>query len=210
MDKKSCSILTVDTVLLCLAINPYRHLIKRWNWKAACLSVCSRSTAILVVNISAGPDGAIGAMCAEACYRSLTSGFHSAVNQAFRYARPIWVTSAVSVLLVPLIGESIDWIMHSLLGTQRLGATIEVSLILTALSTLFELFAMRHGILIVGPNGSSLIDDLRKIPDLVGSYLSDGARSIVPFLPELKSGGATKSNILNPSHAPTQQTASSQ
>jgi hypothetical protein len=210
MDKKPCSILAVDTVLLCLARNPYRHIIKRWNWKAACLSACSRSIAILAANLSAGPACAIGAMCAEACYRILASGFHSAVNQAFRYARPIWVTSAVSMFCVPAIGESIDLIMHHLRGTQRFGATIMVSLIFTALSTLFELFAMRRGILIVGPNSGSLIHDLREIPDLVISFLSEGARRLVFLLPKLKSGGAAKSNVLGPSSPSVQQTAGSQ
>jgi hypothetical protein len=112
--------------------------------------------------------------------------------------------------LVPAISESIEFIMHSVRGTQRLGATIVVSLIFTALSTLFELFAMRRGILIVGPNSGSLIHDLRKIPDLAISFLSEGVRSLVLLLPRLKPGCATKSNILNPSHASAQQTASSQ
>jgi hypothetical protein len=210
MDKRPRGILAVDTVLLCLAMNPYRHLVKRWNWKAACLSACFRSTAILLANYSAGPAGAIGAMYAEACYRSLASGFHSAVNQAFRYACPIWVTSAVSMLLVPAVGESIDWIMHSVRGTQRISATIAVSLIITALSTLFELFAMRRGILIVGPNSRSLVHDLRKIPDLAVSFLSEGARILVFLLPRLKSGSTIKSNALNPSPASAQQTARSQ
>jgi hypothetical protein len=170
--------LTVETVLFCLVMNPYRHLLRRWNWKAACLSVCPRSTAILMANLSAGPAGAVGAMLTEACYRALTSGFHSALNQAFRHARPLWVTSAVSMLVIPAVGESIEFIMHSARGTQRLGATITVSLILTAMSTLFEMFAMRRGVLVVGQNSGSLLQDLKMIPELMLSFGRESLRCI--------------------------------
>jgi hypothetical protein len=178
MRGKPRSLLAVKTVLFCLVMNPYRHLLRRWNWKAACLSVCSRSTAILMANLSAGPAGAVGAMLAEACYRALTSGFHSALNQAFRHARPIWATSAVSMLLVPAVSECIEFIMHSARGTQRLGATIAVSLILTAMSTLFEMFAMRRGILVVGKNSGSLLQDLKKMPELLLSFGRETLRCI--------------------------------
>jgi hypothetical protein len=174
MNLKPRSELTVGTVLVCLATNPYRHLIRRWNWKTACLSSVFRGILVLLANLSAGPDSAVGAMLAESCYRALTSGFYGAFTQAFRFARPAWAASAIPMILVPIISDSLELSMHSLRGTQQLGATAAASVIFTAASTLFELFVMRHGVLVMGQNRKPLAEDLRRIPKLLIDFLGEG------------------------------------
>lgn len=166
--------LTADTVLLSLALHPYKHLIRRWNWKTACLSALSRGILILIANLSAGGAGAVGAMFAEACYRALTSGFCSAVTQKFRFAQPAWVATVIPIVLIPVVGESGEFVVHLMSGTQRLGATVIVSMIYTAISTLVEVFAMRRGILVMGPNSGSLLQDLKKGSELIFAFCAKG------------------------------------
>jgi hypothetical protein len=167
MNETTRSCLAVDKVLMCLSTNPYRHLIRRWNWKTACLSACSRGTLIFLANISAGSSGALGAMLAEVCYRGLTSGFFGALTQAFRFAQPAWAASMIPMVFVPLVADSCEFALHGMRGTQRLGATVAVSVVFTAVSTLLESFAMRHGVLVMGSNSRSLLKDIRSLPKLL-------------------------------------------
>jgi len=173
MRDKTRSVLAVNKVLFCLVMNPYRHLVRRWNWKAACMSACARGAVILAANLSVGGAGAVGAMLAEACYRSLTSGFHSAINQAFRFARPLWAASAVSIFVIPALSDSLEFLVHKTRGTQHLAVTVTASVSFTAISTLIELFAMRRGVFIVGQNSDSLFQDLKKIPRLIEAFWSE-------------------------------------
>ncbi len=166
--------LKVDTVLICLVTNPYRHVIRRWNWKTACLSACFRGMVIMIANLAGGGAGAMAAMFTEVCYRALSSGFCSAVTQAFRFAQPAWMASVVTMALIPAISDTLEFTVHRTCGTQRLGATITATVIITAISTLIELFAMRRGVLVVGQNGGSLPKDLKKAPELFIAFCGDG------------------------------------
>jgi hypothetical protein len=173
--------LAVIKTLICLVKNPYRHIIRRWNWKTACLSAFSRSAAILMANLSAGGSGAVSAMATEICYRSLTSGFLGAVTQSFRYTKPAWAASIVSIVLIPAIADTFELITHVICGTQRLGATVATSVIFTVISALLELFAMRRGVLVVGHNRGSLLQDIRKMPELVFALRNEVLGLLVAF-----------------------------
>jgi hypothetical protein len=121
-------------------------------------------------------------MIAESCYRALTSGFYSAFTQSFRFAEPAWAASAIPMILIPIISDSLEIFMHSLRGTQRLGATAAASVIFTAISTLFELYIMRHGVLVMGQNRKPLADDLKQIPRLLLDFLGEGLQLLfAPF-----------------------------
>ncbi len=168
--------LTADKVILCLFRHPYRHVLRRWNWKTACLSAGLRGALILLVNLSSGSASAAGAMAAEVCYRALTSGFYSSVVQSFRYVQPAWTATLVTMALLPAISDGMEFAMHLLRGTQRIGDTIAASAIFTILATLIELFAMRHGVLVVGRNSNSLFQDVRKLPRLANHFFQDCRR----------------------------------
>lgn len=176
MNAGTHSKLTVTKVLICLALNPYRHLLRRWNWKTSCLSAIFRGILILLANLSGGLHGALGAMLAESCYRALTSGFYSAFTQSFRFARPAWVASAIPMILIPIISDGLEISMHGFRGTQQLGATAVASVIFTAVSTLFELFLMRHGVLVMGQHRKPLAEDLNRIPRLLFDFLAEGVQ----------------------------------
>jgi hypothetical protein len=51
--------------------------------------------------------------------------------------------------------------------------------VFTILSTTFNLFAMRHGALIVGRERRSLLSDLAVMPRLVVMFITTAARSVV-------------------------------
>ena len=179
MHNKTHNRLSVDKVLICLSINPYRHIIRRWNWKSACLSAFSRSILILLINWPAGGANAVGAMLVEACYRALTSGFYSALTQAFRFAQPVWAASAIPMILIPIIADSCEFAVHGIHGTQRLAATVAASMIFTAITTLLELFAMRRGVLVMGRNSRPLLEDLKSFPNLFMDALSEAWRFVL-------------------------------
>ncbi len=118
-------------------------------------------------------------MLAEACYRALTSGFYSALTQAFRFAQPVWAASAIPMILIPIIGDSCEFAVHGIRGTQRLVATVAASLVFTAISTLLELFAMRRGVLVMGQNSRSLVEDLKSFPNLLIDAFSEAWRFVL-------------------------------
>jgi len=171
--------LSVDRVLICLSINPYRHVIRRWNWKSACLSAFFRGILILLINLSAGGASAAGAMLVEACYRALTSGFYSALTQAFRFAQPVWAASVIPMILIPIVADSCEFAVHGIRGTPRLLATVAASMVFTAISTLLELFAMRRGVMVMGQNSGSLLEDLKSFPNLLVDIFSEAWRFVL-------------------------------
>ncbi len=176
--------LAVQHVMLCLIMNPYRHLIRRWNYKSACLSALSRGTAILLANLSSGGPVPPGLCWRKCCYRALASGFYSSAIQSFRYVRPFWGAWIVSMTLLPAFSETLEFVLHRMRGTQRLGATIVVSISLTAISTLLELLTMRRGVLTVGKTSGSLIQDLKKLSGLTGIFSRRMVRNVALLAPK--------------------------
>ena len=64
-----------------------------------------------------------------------------------------------------------EFVVHWLRGTRNLVPSVTASVIFTALSTLFNLYAMRRGALIVGSGRGSLLEDLRRMPGLVLDFI---------------------------------------
>jgi hypothetical protein len=186
------NMLTIDKVLICLFRHPFKHVIRRWNWKAACMSVFCRGLLILFVNLSAGTANAADALLAEICYRALTSGFYSSITQAFRYVQPFWAASLATMALIPIISDTIELTVHILCGTQRISATFAASLIFTASATLIELFAMRHGILVVGENGKSLLQDFKNTYRLIVEYICEGRQFIAALIVSARKNAAVR------------------
>jgi hypothetical protein len=74
-------------------------------------------------------------------------------------------------VLLPLLGHSLELALHWSRGTPRLAESILASMVLTAFSTAFNLFAMRRGALIIGDGSRSLVHDLVQMPTLVAAFL---------------------------------------
>jgi len=162
---------TVGRVLLRLLADPYSVLIKRWNWKSAVLSSLFRAAIFFFVNLCAGWPAALAAMNTELVFRSISSGFYGALTESFREAEPPWAATLAVALILPFANHSLEFLIHWMRGTRKLVPSIIASLSFTALSSVFNFYAMRRGALVVGEGRRSLVHDLRVMPALVLDFL---------------------------------------
>jgi hypothetical protein len=169
---ENANYVSVAGVLRGLARDPVSMLVRRWNWKSALLSSLFRAAIFFGANLAVGWRAAIAAMSVEFLYRGISAGLFGALTQAFREATPVWLAALTAMLLLPLVSHSIEFTIHLLRGTPKLFTSIVSSVIFTALSTLFNLYAMRRNVLIVGAEGRSLASDFRAIPGLLGGFLA--------------------------------------
>ncbi|MEQ1730248.1 MAG: hypothetical protein ABL982_17925, partial [Vicinamibacterales bacterium] len=87
------------------------------------------------------------------------------------------VGTAAAMIVLPLVAHSLELCVHWLRGTPALTTSIAVSVGFTAVSTAFNLFAMRHGVLIVGQGRRSVVEDLTALPRLLVLFVVDLART---------------------------------
>ena len=173
---------TVGQVVIGLVRHPIDRIVRRWNWKAAVLSSALRSSLFFSANLSAGLDAAYAAMLTEFVFRGITSGFYGGLTESFRHATPHWLASAAVMVILPICTHTTEFVVHWFRGTERLAASLTLSVAFTVISTLFNLFAMRRGVFIVGEGRGSLLADLRQMPRLIvmflASFLCPSRRSI--------------------------------
>ncbi len=166
--------MTVGGAFLHLVRNPGDLLMRRWNWKSAVLSPLFRSQIFLAVNLRAGWKAAVGAMVAEFVYRSIAAGFWGALTQVFRDAEPAWIAGFTVAVLLPLIQHSVELLIHWLRGTPNLWGSIAASAGFTAISSVFNWYAMRKGVFVVGEGSASLGADFRRIPRILFEFVVHG------------------------------------
>jgi hypothetical protein len=169
---------TVGDVFQGFVRHPVKQLIQRWNWKSAVLSSLFRAAIFFFANLSAGWHAAVGALFAELALRAVTSGFYGAITEAFSEARPVWMAMASAMVFLPLANHSLEFLVHWLRGTPKLGVSIGASVIFTACSTSFNVYAMRHGVFTVGGKSRTLGEDMKRILPLLGQFLLAGPRAI--------------------------------
>jgi hypothetical protein len=162
---------TVRSVFLDLARDPVSHLVRRWNWKSATLSAAIRGSIFLLANLPAGPAAALRAMLVEVLFVATTNGVYAALTQAFSQVNPFWAASLTVMLLVPALAHSVELLFHWMAGTPQLQQSIVTSFAVSAVSALFNVFAMRRGVLIVGRSSRSFADDLRQLPAVFVDFL---------------------------------------
>ena len=158
--------------------HPFRSLVLRWNWKAALLSPILRGAFVYAATAGAGPAAAASALTVEVMYRGLVSGFCGAIVEAFRSSEPYWAGQLTVVLIVPVVSDSLDFLVHWQHGTSEFGRSVAVSLALTIVSTAFNYFAMRRGALIVGQQRRTFFEDLATLPLLFAAFLITVLRQI--------------------------------
>lgn len=158
-------------VLWLLGRHPWQYVISRWNYKSAIVSSAWRAPMFFLTNLPAGLAAALGAMWAEFLFRFIAAGFYGALTQAFRRVDPPAAATVTVMVLLPLLGHTMEFLVHWARGTPHLGASIAISVMFTALSTTFNLFAMRRGALITGDDSHSLWQDLARMPALMAAFL---------------------------------------
>ena len=173
---------TVGEVLGSLVRHPVQNLFERWNWKAAFLSSLLRGTIFFCTNLVSGWHAAVGAMLAEFALRAATSGFYGAITEALSAAQPPWAATAAAMIALPCMAHSLEFLVHWLRGTPKLGLSIGTSMIFTAFSTAFNLYAMRRGVLITQGESKSLSHDLSRVPRLLLEFVCAGPKMIIRIL----------------------------
>jgi hypothetical protein len=109
-------------------------------------------------------------MALEFVFRFATSGFYGALTQAFRGLRPPLVGTVAALIALPVTGHALEFALHWWRGTPALAASVGLSVMLTVVSTWFNLFAMRRGVLVVGPGQRSLRHDLHAMPRILALF----------------------------------------
>jgi hypothetical protein len=157
--------------------HPLELMILRWNWKAASLSALLRASIYLTAYIQHGMAEAIGVTLALSVFRFLFGGVNGAIIQSYRRVLPAWH----AVLTVPLFLAALSHLMEFIVltGYEALFSTVGkknaiiFSVIVSIISAIFNLFAMRRGALIVKDESmQSFWRDLIRMPWLIFEFIS--------------------------------------
>jgi hypothetical protein len=153
-----------------LLLHPWRVVVL-WNWKAAWLSIILRAPIFLVATIPRGWTATCGAVLAECFYCAAAAGLYGALIQSLREAEPPWLTISFLTVVVPGIFQIFEAVLHWIRGTPHLRTVESFSIAVSAVSSLFNCYAMRRGTLLVGREGDSFGSDLRHLPRLLLSFV---------------------------------------
>ena len=188
--------------------NLVRHpaqLIARWNWKAASLGAILRASFYYTVYQASRENWLVTltAVSVELVFRFITTGLAGAVVQSFRRAKPFWVANVIMSILLPAFSHSVEFLTHyaqeryffDILAASQDGVARQrafaISVLFSVISVLFNLFAMRHGVLLVGAGNEtqSFIADMKRMPRMVGEFTA--------YLPVLISKYLETGKLLN-------------
>jgi hypothetical protein len=158
-------------LLFALARHPQR-LLTLWNWKSASLSILLRGPIFLVAAVRHGWEAVLGALFAESIFCVVTAGFYGAIIQSLKDAQPQWLTGTLLAVVIPMIFQVLEYLLHWFRGTPHLRIAGIVSLIVGSISALFNWYAMRRGTLLVGGEGKSFGGDLLRLPILLLSFFA--------------------------------------
>ena len=178
--------ISVGDVFRSLASHP-AQIITRWNWKAALLGALLRASFYVTVYKASKENwrAALAAALVEFTFRFVTSGASGALVQSFRRATPIWLATLIVTISLPTISHSIEYFTHyaqeryfseffpaSTNNSRQIA--FAVSVLFSVLSAMFNLFIMRHGVLLVGAGNESksLWSDIKRFPLLIVEFLS--------------------------------------
>jgi hypothetical protein len=157
-------------VLRDFLLHPVRF-IRLWNWKSALLSMVLRGPIFVIASVRRGWEAAGSALLVESIFCVLTAGFYGTVVQALRDAQPAWLTGLLITLVVPALFQVLEYIMQRAQGTPHLRAAEIASAIASALSALFNWYAMRQGALLVGSEAKTLGGDVKRFPVLLCRFI---------------------------------------
>jgi hypothetical protein len=148
-----------------------QEVISLWNWKAALLSVFLRGPIFLAASFRLGFHAAASALVTESVFCGATAGFYGAIVQSFRMAQPPWLTLVFLTIVLPAIFQSLEYLLHWLQGTPHLRLAEFVSIGVSGISALFNLYVMRRNTLLVGREAASFKSDIHRLPRLVFSFI---------------------------------------
>lgn len=175
MDKPPANI---KKVIFLLFRHPYQMLILQWNWKSAFLSATMRSSIFFVTYLinKEGLKVALGAMSAQFAFRTIFGGVNGAIIQSFSKVEPAWQTVLTVPLILAVFSHAIEFTVQTAYDdyarTNAKGKAIIISVIISIISAVFNLFVMRRGALLVkDEKEQSLWEDIKRMPRLTVEFL---------------------------------------
>ena len=112
-----------------------------------------------------------GAVLAETAICAFYAGFYAAGVQYIRNRRPVWLTAFIIAVVLPAVGQVLEYEVHTWRSTPHRILAVIISSILSVLSSLFNWYVMRQGKFLVGRERSSFVADLRAFPLLLWRFL---------------------------------------
>lgn len=179
---------TVRQVFRHLARHPIRVLLFRWNWKAALFGALIRGNIWFFTSLKGGWRAGLAAMAVEASWRLPATGFCGAFTQAFRNARPKWAVTLLMAVCLPVMMHCIEFLVHWSHRPPKLWLSFSVSVAVTILGALFNLYAMRRGAYVVGDEGRSFATDLRRTPGILAGFVASGPVGLYRVLKSVLAG----------------------
>ncbi len=161
------------------------QLIKRWNWKSAILGALLRASFYFTVYKASRESWVVtlSAVLVEFTFRFITSGVSGALVQSFRRATPAWLATLIVSISLPIFSHTIEFVTHytqekyfsSIFPASTNNSrtiAFAVSVLFSTMSALFNLFIMRHGVLLVGAGKEtkSLWSDIKTFPKLIFEF----------------------------------------
>jgi hypothetical protein len=169
---------TIGGVTRYLTHHPLDAVLWRWNWKAGLLSALMRSLIFLAAYLwkKEALILAIGAMLAQFVFRMLFGGINGALIQAYSKVEPAWQAVLTVPLVLAFFSHVIEFAVQTAYdnyaGTSGKGKAIIASVIVSVISAVFNLFAMRRGALLVkDENSQSLWKDLKRFPLITTQFI---------------------------------------
>ncbi|MEO6052283.1 MAG: hypothetical protein ABIP78_13270 [Pyrinomonadaceae bacterium] len=174
------------------------QIITRWNWKAALIGAVLRASFYFTVYQASRESWLVTltAVLVELSFRFLTTGLSGAVVQSFRRATPFWLANLIVSVSLPAFSHTVEFVTHyaqerylydifaaseNNVARQRAFA---ISVLFSVISALFNLFAMKHGVLLVGAGEEtlSLWGDVKRMPRMLGEFTAFLPVQIAKFL----------------------------
>lgn len=183
---KKSEVISVADVFVSLLKHP-AQMIFRWNWKAALLGAILRASFYLVV-FKASKESwivTLSAVLVELSFRFFTSGISGALIQSFRRAQPVWMAAFIVMISLPIFSHSVEFFTHY--AQEKYFSTIfpaaennarqkafAISVLFSVMSALFNIFMMRHGVMLVGAGEETktLWSDIKHLPELIWEFIT--------------------------------------
>jgi hypothetical protein len=193
-------VISVGDVFRSLVSHP-SQMILRWNWKSALLGAALRASFYFTV-YQASKEAwlvTLTAVLVELSFRFFTSGISGSLVQSFRRATPAWLAMSVVTISLPIFGHTVEFFTHYIqeeyfssifpasINSSRQKA-FAISVLISVLSALFNIFLMRNGVMLVGAGEEtkSLWGDFKSIPILLYEFIIFLPKQIIQFIGEAK------------------------
>lgn len=180
------------------------QMITRWNWKSALIGAVVRASFYFTVYQASRESWIVTltAVLVELAFRFFTTGVSGSIVQSFRHATPPWLANIIVSVSLPTFSHLVEFLTHyaqerylyDIFAASENSArqrAFAISVLISVLSALFNLFIMRHGVLLVGAGDETLSfwGDLKRMPRLVMEF--------VIFLPDFILKNFERGMILN-------------